>query len=1065
MATTCAVCQFDNPDGARFCNNCGSPLKAARQLEGERKLATVLFADVVGSTTLAEHLDPEDWAEVMNGAFAFMNAAVDRYGGTVARLMGDAILAFFGAPVAHEDDPERAVRAALAMQESARSYAEEVGTRLGIDFAMRVGIHTGLSVLGFVGDDVRAEYTAMGDTANTAARLQSAARPGTILISADTRRLVSSLFQVDACGPMELKGRAEPMEVFEVVAAEAEPGRGRSTDSFSSPLVGRSLEMDGLSRVVSELDQGNGAVVALIGEAGVGKSRIVAELETMTATSVAWHEGRALSYGQSLAYHPWQEVGRRLVGAAPGDGPEIARDRIAQTCARLERPKDELPFFETLLAVEGPESLDALADVPRGQLVERVGDAVCGFLAAAINAGGAPTPHVLVFDDLHWADAASLDLVERIAGLTASEPLLLILVLRPDRRSPSWEVLARLASLGDRFVRVELEPLDPDQAGELLRNLLHIQDLPDAVRQLILERSEGNPLFVEEVLRSLMDAGHIVRQKDGWHATAAIARAAIPDTLAGVLSARIDRLPETTKRVAQTASVLGRSFARRALASVCSVAPAEERIDDVAPHLDTLAFEDVIREEAGEPEAEYIFKHVMTQEAAYNLLLRSRRRELHARAGTVLEELYPDRLEELAPVLVHHFHQGGDPVRTATYAIRAGTRATALFAVREALDHYERALEALDGMDLPPAEQLVDVILGWTMARNKVHDYNGVLERLERAEAAARTLDDRARLARVLSWIGNVHMLVGTTSRGAPYIVEAQGLASELGDEQLTMLPLFLATDMLVERDPRTAAERMGHVVELARRYHVPEIEGHALGSKAAAHARLGEFDTARKYIDLALEAAPLSGSPVKEADVHLIVGFTYYDLGDVDAGLQHLRIGTEMARSVDAIECACVGHFGVGMGDLMSEAPDDAARDFRESLSYADRAGIAAWQNRGRAGAALADVARGNADAVQKLETALDNARKDHDRYGTAVFAEQLAGVLVGLGRHSDATPHLHTALEFYRETGMRPAVARAMQTLATIHDALGDSASAEEARREAAAVRTSFLADSSPS
>lgn len=1057
---TCPVCGFENPEGARFCNNCGSPLAAAKQKEGERRIATVLFADVAGSTSHAETMDPEDWAEVMNGAFSVMNAAVSQYGGTVGRLMGDAILAFFGAPVAHEDDPERAVRAGLTMQEAARAYAAEVEDRFGIGFSVRVGIHTGMSVLGFVGDEVRAEYTAMGDTANVAARLQSAARPGTVLISADTCRLVSSLFEVESRGLLEMKGKAEPMEVFEVAAARAERGKARGIEGLSSPLVGRSAELERLRAVLGGLNEGRGAVVAVTGEAGVGKSRLVEELERAARSepAVVWHEGHALSYGQSLAYHPWQELGRRLVGALPAEGPEAVRGKLAAEAVRLERPADDIPFFETMLAVESAESREALASVRVSTLAERVADAVRGFLQAAMHHGDDVAPHVLAFDDLQWADTASLELIQRVAHLVRSEPLLLLFVLRPERRAPGWAVLEQLESLGERFVRLELEPLDADGADELLRNLLDIHDLPDGMRELILSRSEGNPLFVEEVLRSLIDSGHIVRENGDWHASAEIEEATIPETLAGVLSARIDGLPETTKRVAQTASVLGRTFAHRALSSVLRVAPEPERIEDVDPHLGTLTAEDVVREESIEPEHEYIFKHIMTQEAAYGLLLKSRRRELHARAGTVLEELYPDRLEELAPILAHHFHEGGDPVRTARYAVRAGERATALFAVREALDHYEQAYTALDAMDDPPAGPLVDVILGWTVARSKVHDYDGALERLERAESLARELDDRRRLARVVSWIANVHMLIGAASSGAPYLVEAQQLATELDDERLNLLPLFIATDMLVEHDPRGAADRMTHVIELSRRYNVPEIEGHALASKAAAHARLGEFDTAREYIDKALQVAPLSGSPVKEADVHIIVGFAYYDLGDVDKGLEHLRFGANMASGVDAIECACIGHFGVGMGDLMLDAADDAARDFQESMAYADRADIGSWRNRVRGGAALADFVRGHADAVQELEAALANANKAHDGYGSALLSQQLAAVLLGLDRAEEAVSHLETALAYYRDTDMKPAEARTLDSLADALDARGDQQSAAESREAAAALHASL-------
>src|SRR4051812_28993948 len=267
---TCANCRAANADDARFCSNCGSPLEQPRAMEGERKFATVLFADVARSTAIAEKLDPEDWALIMNGAFVFMNAAVSRYGGTVLRLMGDAVLALFGAPVAHEDDAERAVRAGLDIQDAAKAYAPQILQRYGVAFDLRVGINTGTAVLAFVGDAIRTEYTAMGDAANIAARLQSAARPGTGLISADTYRLVHAQFETESRGPVDAKGKSEPVDTFEVTAAKVVPGSARGIDGLSSPIVGREGEVALLRDRYAALSQGRGAVIALIGEAGLG---------------------------------------------------------------------------------------------------------------------------------------------------------------------------------------------------------------------------------------------------------------------------------------------------------------------------------------------------------------------------------------------------------------------------------------------------------------------------------------------------------------------------------------------------------------------------------------------------------------------------------------------------------------------------------------------------------------------------------------------------------------------------------------------------------------------------
>src|SRR5215203_4407514 len=748
----CPHCQTANPEGARFCLNCGNQLEAPARMDGERKYVTVLFADVVGSTVVAERLDPEQFAEIMNGAFAFLNASVMKYGGTVARLLGDAILAFFGAPVAHEDDAERAVRAGLAIQAAAKEYAEVVRRNYGVDFDVRVGINTGLAVLATVGDEIRTEYTAMGDTTNVAARLQSAAVPGTVLISADTYHLVKQLFEFKPRGATEVKGKSTPIETYEVLAPRIVPGkvRGLEGEGLTSPLVGRAAEFQLVADKVEEVGEGRGAFVAVVGEAGLGKSRLLAEVRKLATSGsqppVGWLEGRALSYEHAVTYYPWRQVVRQAIGAKEGDAPETVRKRLRRDPACATMPESDLPFLEVLLSVESEATPEALTALEGDELKDHITEATERYLRARTNL----MPTVIVLDDLHWADSASLELLLNVAGLVDDRPLFIICLLRPDKDAPSWSTIERARSeLGARYAEILLEPLDAAHAQELLGNLLYIEDLPESVRRLILNKAEGNPFFVEEVIRALIDSRYIVQENGHWRATREIVNVTIPDTLAGVLSARIDRLPESTKHVAQTAAVLGRIFEYRALTTVCASGPAPERIEDVEPHLGVLTYEELVRERAHAPELEYIFKHALTQEAAYELLLLRRRKELHRRAGAALEELHPEQRDgELASVLAYHFRHGEDWQRAAEYAMGAGAQAVKVYALREAIEHYENAYEALRKLPIPEAspEQLSDAILGWAPAALKLRPYGEVVERLKEAEKIARELEDEARL-------------------------------------------------------------------------------------------------------------------------------------------------------------------------------------------------------------------------------------------------------------------------------------------------------------------------------
>ena len=1058
MEITCPNCETVNPEGAKFCLNCGNRLETQVRVDGERKHVTVLFADVVDSTGLGERLDPEQVAEIMNGVFAFLNASVTKYGGTVARLLGDAIVAFFGAPVAHEDDAERAVRAGLEIQAAAREYAELIKRDYGADFGVRVGINTGLAVLAVVGDEIRTEYTAMGDTTNVAARLQSAAAPGSVVISAETYHLVKPLFTFEGRGATRVKGKSIAIEIYEVLAPKAIPGKVRGLEGLTSPLVGRDAEFGLVRDKLEELRQGRGAFVAVVGEAGLGKSRLLAEVRKLAEADslppVAWLEGRALSYGQVDTYYPWRQVIREAIGAQDGEAAEAVREKLYSDSGRDAMTEDDKQYLEVILSVESDATIKAVAALEGDALVDNITEAVRGYLRA--SAGLRPT--VIVLDDLHWADTASLDLLLNVTGLVESSPLLTICLLRPDKDAKSWSTIHTARDeLGARYSEVVLEPLDTAHAQELLGNLLYIEDLPESVRNLILDKAEGNPFFVEEVIRTLIDSGYIVQEHDHWRATREIVDVNIPDTLAGVLGARIDRLPENTKHVAQTAAVLGRIFEYRALKTVCAAAPPPERIEDVEPHLGILTYEELVREREIDPELEYIFKHAMTQEAAYELLLIRRRKELHRRAGEALEELYPKQRSELSSVLAHHFRLGEEWPRAADYAMSAGAQAVKVYAMSEALEHYDSAYEALAHIPDASPEQRCDAILGWTQAAFKLKPYNEVIDRLKEAEKIARELDDDARLARVLHWIANVYISNGFPGRGMPALFESYQLAERLGDERLTLVATFWMTLGMIDRDPRGGLKQIEHVIEEAHAYRNWEVEAHGLATKAMAHARLGEFEEAQDAIRRAHESVQKTNSLVKEADVALHSAQAFFDMGDVQRGLEYSQRGTEKALRAHGLECAIAGNYCTGLGNLQTRNLAEAQQAFEASLQLRAKYlpelvdGSEQLVNRVHAGLSIAQLLGGSDEAIQDLEGALANAEAMGDGYTAALIAQALGEGYTRLGEFERAEKHLDAALDYYRQNEMRPYVARVLQSLAHWHEQQGHDAEAERARAQA--------------
>jgi class 3 adenylate cyclase/tetratricopeptide (TPR) repeat protein len=1059
---------MENPDDAPSRPRDDHAGAVPRAVEGERKSLTVLFADVVGSTALAERLDPEIWAELMNGAFAFMNEAVARYGGTVGRLMGDGILAFFGAPVAHEDDAERAVRAGLDMEAAAARYREVVRAEHGLDFDVRVGINTGLTVIGTVGDHAKAEYTAMGDSANVAAHLQQEAEPGTVLIGADTYALVRHLADVEARGAVTLKGKAAGVPAYRVRGLRAVPGRARGLAGLASPLVGRERELEQALERLGALEAGRGSVVAIVAEAGLGKSRLVAELrERAPHGDLRWFEGRGLSYAQGVPYALWRQLLLAAIGASDADEAPVVRAALARQFAAVGGADDDVPFLEAVLAVEGDAGRQALEGVSASELAARIALAVRTFLAAIAS----ERPTVLVFDDLHWADPASVDLIARTADVTAEAPLLLVCVQRPERHVPSWALLEALRERGPGLLELRLAPLRGGEASELLANLLHVEGLPDRVRDLILDRSDGNPFFLEEIVRSLIDAGHIVPEGDHWRAADDIADVSIPGTLLGVLGARIDRLPPDTKQVAQTAAVIGRSFAHLVLDRVVGEAPEDERVAELGPHLGLLAREELVRERRRVPELEYAFKHALTQEAAYERLLLRRRRLIHRRVGHVLEHLHGEARDDVAPVLAHHFALGEEWLPAARYALRAAGRALRLYAVRDALDQFEVAFEALDRIKEPPPELVIDAVVGWTSAAVALRRHEdprerpALFSRIERAVDLARALGDPRRLAQALVAHGNALSLSGFPGTGFRPLLEAHDIARELGDDELVLLPYWAATEILINQDPRGAAAQFAEVVDLARRAGNRGIEAHALGSKAVAHSRLGEFAEARAAIAEALAVAATSGSIIKMADVTIMAGAVHFELGESELGVRYSREGRALAESVAGLECACSGAAVEGAGKLADRDFDAARRDFERSIELGTGTAMEATllsQVRGQLAATR--FWTGEQAAVGELETALANAEAINDEFAIATLAHALAEAHLQLGRYQLAADALARALTSFRERGLRPYLARALATLAAVMDGLGRDAEAAAARAEAAEITALIRAADRP-
>jgi class 3 adenylate cyclase/tetratricopeptide (TPR) repeat protein len=953
---------------AKFCGNCGYALQAQEdpQLErlkklvpkefaerllksrggrvgSERRVVTILFCDVKGSTALGETMDPEEVLEIMNPVFDVLIEPVYRYEGTLARLMGDAILAFFGAPIAHEDDPVRAVLAALAMQEKMQEYAAQLEKTRGLKgFAVRVGINTGLVVVGEVGSDLRVEYTAMGDTINVASRFENAAKPGTILISENTARLVKHAFELESLGGLELKGKAEPVPAYRVIGRKAvmEPTRG--IEGLHSPLVGRERELQTLHARVDELLHGRGQIISIMGEAGLGKSRLLSELRTtaegarQTADGgqpsavggLIWLEGRSLSYQTSTPYAPFVDL---LDNYFKLDPEATDLDKYDQVKSRLAeilpgRVNEIAPFIATLLGIELiGDDLDRIKYLTPPDLREKIFRATlelfermagmspdgnpadpAGLKVRGSPSGDVPQPTVLVFEDLHWADTNSLDLLDRLMPLTDRAMLMLIALFRPQRQEPSWRFHENAArEYAHRYTQIELSPLDEQNSRQLVANLLEIEDLPESVRALILKKAEGNPFFVEEVIRSLLDAKLVVRENSHWRATRAIENIAVPDTLAGVITARLDRLDEDSKHVAQTASVIGREFQFDVLQNVYEEPPA---LDE---SLRNLQRRELVREKSRMPLILYLFKHALTQETAYASVLLSKRRALHKRVAECLERVEPDAVNDIA----RHFYEAQDYSRALPYLIGAGDRAARAYSIPEAIQYFSKAVEATKTVDNLSLTRRAYEGLGGALTF--IFDIPRALQTFQEMLQIAQAHDDVPMQVSATNKIANISgMFLGQFEQADQLLHQAENLGRAHDDKPGLSETFFIRCGMCMSMgDFDGVVNYMSQTAQFGHALGAKDMVAQSMDHVARSKLFLTRFDEAyEKGMETLNFAREIGNREIEAAVSHTLASY-FFSRGDLNSAMQYAQSGYEIAHRIGSPLNEMLGAWARGLG------------------------------------------------------------------------------------------------------------------------------------------------------
>jgi class 3 adenylate cyclase/predicted ATPase len=834
----CAACSRKNPTGRKFCDGCAAPLAGAAKpskvngprsytppylaekilsgrtaLEGERRTVTALFADAVGFTPLSERLDEEEVYDLMQGCLGRMMDAVHRYEGTVTQFRGDGVMALFGAPIAHEDAARRAVAAALEMQKSLDEYAADVKQQHSVGCRFRVGLNTGPVVVGKISDDLDMDYTALGDTVNLAARMEELADPGAVYLSENTYRAVRDYFECEPLGALTVKGKAEPVVAYRALQETAVHTRFEAAaERGLTPFVGRNQELTVLRGYLEQARRGQGQVVFISGEAGIGKSRLLLEFRrSIQDEGVTWLEGHCISYGKNIPYLPVIDILKRGFGVQEGDNDDVIIAKVDEVAAQWEEEaRCGVPYLKYLLSVDpGDPTVTAMEPLQR-----RAG--IMDGLRAMLVEGSRRRPQVVAVEDLHWVDEKSEETLAALVDVIASAPVLLVLSYRPGYAP----------SLGERsyYSRVALGHLAPEESAVMAERVLQTATLPQQLQQLITGKAEGNPFYIEEVTKSLLESGALRKSNGSYALERPVEEIRIPDTIQEVILSRIDRMETGAKQAIQLASVIGREFTVRLLERISDV---EGKLGDLLAELKSL---ELIYEKAYFPELSYMFKHALTHDVAYSTLLLERRKALHRIVAAAIEELYAERLPEQYETLAYHYYEGQEWEQALDYLLKAGRKAVAAYANQDAITYLTKGLELLKTLPDSPerAQQELDLQVTIAPVLRAVHGYTAPeVERcLTRAQELCRQVGDTPQLFPVLWGLWVVYFIRGELQAAGELAEQLLSLAQREDDPAPIMEAHRLLGATLFELGELSPAR--AHLEQVITLYDPQEHRSHA---------------------------------------------------------------------------------------------------------------------------------------------------------------------------------------------------------------------------------------------
>jgi class 3 adenylate cyclase/tetratricopeptide (TPR) repeat protein len=1011
-------------------------LTSKRVLEGERKHVTVLFADLKGSMELLADRDPEEARQLLDPVLTLMMDAVHRYEGTVNQVMGDGIMALFGAPVAHEDHAVRACYAALAMQEAIRRYSDAVRRGHGLEVQSRVGLNSGEVVVRAIGNDLHMDYSAIGQTTHLAARMEQLAPPGSIRLTADTLRLAEGFVQVTPLGPVPVKGLLDPVEVCELTGAG--PARTR-LQAFAArgltPFVGRQAELEVLHQALAQAETGHGQVVSVIGEPGVGKTRLFHEF-THSSRTHGWLrlESSSASYGKATPYLPIIDLLKTYVQIDDRDDGRRMREKLTGRLLTLDPSLGPtVPAFLALLEVAVEEASWLALDPPqRRQLTLEA-------LKHVLLRESQRQPLLLVFENLHWIDAETQAFLDGLVESLPAARLLLLVNYRPEYQH-GW---------GQKtyYTQLRLDPLPPASAEVLLESLLGREAGLASLKARLIELTQGNPFFLEESVRTLVETGMLAGQPGAYRLAKALASIQVPATVQAVLAARIDRLPPEEKALLQTAAVIGPEVPLALLEAVAEVPESSLRLGFT--HLQAAEF---LYETRLFPEHEYTFKHALTQQVAYETLLQERRRALHARIVEALEALAGDRVAEQVERLAHHALRGEVWEKALTYCRQAGEKALTRSAYREAVGSFEQALSALP--HLPETrdtrEQAIDLRLALRTALLPSNDSGRILVHLREAEALAVAINDHRRLGQISGFLSVYFRNIGSYDQAIAAAQSSLARATAAGDTIVSALAnLFLGATYWAQGGYREAIDCLGQTVaslhgaqrrERLGQANLPYVQ--SLAFLAACHAELGSFAEGRALGEEGLQIAEVVAHPSSLMWALYGSGLVFLCQGDLAGALPRLERAMSICQEADLPLFGPRMAAALGTAYTLSGRVADAVALLTQAMDQTvatDMAGFHALCSLPLGEAHLLANRLEEAHTLAERTLALARTRQEH---ANEAYALRLLGEIAAQCKPPEAEPsedHYRKGLALADELEMRPLQAHCHRGLGTLYAKIG--------------------------